>query len=51
MEDTSFASLYIYPEVDKSIDVEIDPSEVRVATYRASGVGGQHVNKTDLPLG
>ena len=44
---TSFASLYIYPEVNKSIDVEIDPSDVRVDTYRASGAGGQHVNKTD----
>ena len=44
---TSFASLYIYPELDKSIEVEIDPSDVRVDTYRASGAGGQHVNKTD----
>jgi len=44
---TSFASIYIYPEVDKSIDIEIDPSNVRVDTYRASGAGGQHVNKTD----
>ena len=44
---TSFASLYIYPELDKSIEVEIDPSDVRIDTYRASGAGGQHVNKTD----
>ena len=36
---TSFASIYIYPEVDKSIDIEIDPSDVRVDTYRASGAG------------
>ena len=48
VEDTLLLLLiYIYPEVDKSIDVEIDPSDVRVDTYRASGAGGQHVNKTD----
>jgi len=44
---TSFASIYIYPEVDESIEVEINPEDVRTDTYRASGAGGQHVNKTD----
>jgi len=44
---TSFASVFVYPEVDDSIDIEINPSEVRTDTYRASGAGGQHVNKTD----
>ena len=44
---TSFASVYVYPEVDESIEVEVNPEDVRVDTYRASGAGGQHVNKTD----
>jgi peptide chain release factor 2 len=44
---TSFASVWVYPVVDDTIVIEIDPSEVRVDTYRASGSGGQHVNKTD----
>jgi peptide chain release factor 2 len=44
---TSFASVFVSPEVDDSIDIEINPSEVRVDTYRASGAGGQHVNRTD----
>lgn len=44
---TSFASVAVSPVIDDSIEVEIDPSEVRVDTYRASGKGGQHVNKTD----
>ncbi len=44
---TSFASLWIYPVVDDSIDIEINESEVRVDTYRSSGAGGQHVNTTD----
>ena len=44
---TSFASAWVYPEVDDTIDVDIPESEVRVDTYRASGAGGQHVNKTD----
>ena len=44
---TSFASAWVYPEVDDKIDVEIPESDVRVDTYRASGAGGQHVNKTD----
>ena len=44
---TSFASVYVYAEVDDTIEIEIDPSDVRTDTYRASGAGGQHVNRTD----
>jgi len=44
---TSFASAFAYPEVDDDIDVEINPSDLRIDTYRASGAGGQHVNRTD----
>ena len=44
---TSFASVFVYPEVDESIEVGINPAELRIDTYRASGAGGQHVNKTD----
>jgi peptide chain release factor 2 len=44
---TSFASVFVYPEVDDSIQVEINPADLRIDTYRASGAGGQHVNKTD----
>ncbi len=44
---TSFASIWIYPEVDAKIDVEINDSDLRIDTFRASGAGGQHVNKTD----
>ncbi len=44
---TSFSSLFVYPEVDDSIDIEINPADVRIDTYRASGAGGQHINKTD----
>jgi peptide chain release factor 2 len=44
---TSFSSLFVYPEVDDSIEIDINPSDVRVDTYRASGAGGQHINKTD----
>lgn len=47
---TSFASVSVYPEVDDDIEVEIDESQVRVDTYRASGAGGQHVNKTDSAI-
>jgi peptide chain release factor 2 len=44
---TSFASIFVYPEVDDSVDIEINPADLRVDTYRASGAGGQHINKTD----
>ncbi|MDD3884687.1 MAG: peptide chain release factor 2 [Gallionella sp.] len=44
---TSFASVFVYPEVDESIEVDINPADLRVDTYRASGAGGQHINKTD----
>ena len=44
---TSFASVWVYPVVDDTINIEINPSDVRTDTYRASGSGGQHVNKTD----
>lgn len=44
---TSFASVFIYPEVDDAIDIEINPADLRIDTYRASGAGGQHINKTD----
>lgn len=44
---TSFASVFIYPQVDDSIEIEINDDDLRVDTYRASGAGGQHVNKTD----
>jgi peptide chain release factor 2 len=44
---TSFASVFVYPEVDDSIDVEVNPADLRIDTYRASGAGGQHVNRTD----
>ncbi|MGN6704344.1 MAG: peptide chain release factor 2 [Burkholderiaceae bacterium] len=44
---TSFSSLFVYPEVDESIDIDINPADVRTDTYRASGAGGQHINKTD----
>ena len=43
---TSFASLFVYPEVDDSIEIEINPADVRIDTFRASGAGGQHINKT-----
>jgi peptide chain release factor 2 len=47
---TSFASVFVYPEVDDSIEVEINPADLRVDTFRASGAGGQHINKTDSAI-
>jgi len=44
---TSFASVFAYPEVDDTVDIEVNPADLRVDTYRASGAGGQHVNKTN----
>ncbi len=44
---TSFASVFVYPEVDDSIEIDINPADVRTDTFRASGAGGQHINKTD----
>ncbi len=45
--ETSFASVWVYPVVDDNIEIEVNPSEIRVDTYRSSGAGGQHVNTTD----
>ena len=47
---TSFASVHIMPEIDDKIDIEVDENDLRVDTYRASGAGGQHVNKTDSAI-
>jgi peptide chain release factor 2 len=44
---TSFASVFVFPEVDDNIEIEINPADLRIDTYRASGAGGQHINKTD----
>jgi peptide chain release factor 2 len=44
---TSFCSVFVFPEVDDSIEIDINPADVRTDTYRASGAGGQHINKTD----
>ena len=44
---TSFASIFVSPEIDDNLDIEIDPSDLRIDVYRASGAGGQHVNKTE----
>ncbi len=44
---TSFASVFVYPEVDDSIEIDINPADLRTDTFRASGAGGQHINKTD----
>jgi peptide chain release factor 2 len=47
---TSFSSVFVSPEIDDSIEIEVNPSDVRTDTYRASGAGGQHVNKTDSAI-
>ena len=47
---TSFASLFVYPEVNDSIEVNINPADLRIDTFRASGAGGQHINKTDSAI-
>jgi peptide chain release factor 2 len=47
---TSFASVFVSPEVDDNVEIDINPSDLRVDTYRASGAGGQHVNKTDSAI-
>ena len=47
---TSFASVWVYPVVDDNIEIEIDPSDLKVDTFRASGAGGQHVNKTESAI-
>jgi peptide chain release factor 2 len=44
---TSFSSVFVYPEIDDSFEIDINPADLRVDTYRASGAGGQHINKTD----
>lgn len=47
---TSFASVFVLPEIDDDIDIDINPADLRIDTYRASGAGGQHVNKTDSAI-
>ncbi|ACC70631.1 peptide chain release factor 2 [Paraburkholderia phymatum STM815] len=44
---TSFSSVFVYPEIDESFEIEVNPADLRIDTYRASGAGGQHINKTD----
>ncbi len=47
---TSFASVFVYPEIDDSVEIDINPADLRIDTYRASGAGGQHVNRTDSAI-
>jgi peptide chain release factor 2 len=47
---TSFASVFVLPEIDDKIDIDINPTDLKIDTYRASGAGGQHVNKTDSAI-
>jgi peptide chain release factor 2 len=47
---TSFASVFVSPEVDDKVNIEINPADLKVDTYRASGAGGQHVNRTDSAI-
>ncbi|MDB0048808.1 peptide chain release factor 2 [Pseudomonadota bacterium] len=47
---TSFASIWVYPEINNKIDIEVEEKDLRIDTYRASGAGGQHVNKTDSAI-
>jgi len=47
---TSFSSVFVSPEIDDNVDIEIDPSDLRIDTYRSSGAGGQHVNTTDSAI-
>jgi peptide chain release factor 2 len=47
---TSFASVWVYPEIDDDIEVDVDPSDLRIDTYRSQGAGGQHVNTTDSAI-
>ncbi|SQH75276.1 Peptide chain release factor 2 [Shewanella benthica] len=47
---TSFCSVFVYPEIDDTIEIDINPSDLRIDTYRASGAGGQHINKTESAI-
>ncbi|MFC1733544.1 peptide chain release factor-like protein, partial [candidate division KSB1 bacterium] len=47
---TSFASVFVYPEIEDDITIDINPNDLRIDTFRASGAGGQHVNKTDSAI-